>query len=85
MGETASSKINNTKNKQVYFNLDDEDELELYKKACKMNFSKWVKKQLARDSKVINRNNRNIVGEERVDIDREIVKIQNEEIDSMMI
>lgn len=84
MGETTNSKIN-SKTKPVYFNLDDEDELELYKKACGMNFSKWVKKQL-------NKNNRGVIRDtkdtevEKVDIDREIeVQKQNKEIDSMMI
>jgi len=41
------------KRKGVYFNLDDEDELLLYKKANEIkNFSKWVKKQLINDGVV---------------------------------
>jgi len=42
------------KRKGVYFNLDDEDELLLYKKANEIkNFSKWVKKQLVNDGIVV--------------------------------
>lgn len=85
MGETTNGKVN-SKTKPVYFNLDDEDELELYKKACQMNFSKWVKKQLInQNNKVGKRNDRDYVGEEKVDINREMINIQNKEIDSMMI
>ena len=87
MGETTNSKIN-SKTKPVYFNLDDEDELELYKKACGMNFSKWVKKQLNKNqnNKMAIRDDKNNVEVEKVNIDREIeVQKQNKEIESMMI
>lgn len=81
MGETTNSKIN-SKTKPVYFNLDDEDELKLYKKACKMNFSKWVKKQLSGDNKARKIETEKVVFD---DINREMQVMKNKEIDSMMI
>lgn len=94
MGETTNGKIiskpKKSTTKPVYFNLDDEDELELYRKACKMNFSKWVKKQLVnQNNKVGIRNDKTITGEEKAHINREMIDterdIQNKEIESMMI
>ena len=50
MGKSTGELTGRVKRKGVYFNLDDEDELLLYKKANEIkNFSKWVKKQLIND------------------------------------
>ena len=50
MGKSVGELTGRVKRKGVYFNLDDEDELLLYKKANEIkNFSKWVKKQLIND------------------------------------
>lgn len=79
MGETTNSKI-----KPVYFNLDDEDELELYEKACQMkNFSRWVKKQLNGNDKWNKKEEVKRV--EKIDTNTNLGIIKNEELDSMMI
>lgn len=66
----------NSKIRSVYFNLDDEDELRLYEKAGKMNFSKWVKKQL---------NGNTNQTKERIEIRDDKIEIENIEMDSMML
>jgi hypothetical protein len=76
MGQTTNSKIK-PKIRSVYFNLDDEDELRLYEKAGKINFSKWVKKQLSGNTN----QTKERVGN-RVD---KITTKENIEMDSMML
>jgi len=75
------------KRKGVYFNLDDEDELLLYKKANEIrNFSKWVKKQLINDGTVVKeskeRINENVLIQTRI-VERK--RVEKDELDDIMI
>jgi len=86
MGQKSNCKI-----KPVYFNLDDEDEKELYEKASKIkNFSRWVKKQINGNDKVAYDIQKEEVKRVHIE-DNEVVKenakdaIVNNEISSMMI
>jgi len=87
MGKSTGELTGRVKRKGVYFNLDDEDELLLYKKANEIrNFSKWVKKQLINDGSVIKESKERI--NEDVLIQTKIVerkRIEKDELDDMMI
>jgi len=71
------------KRKGVYFNLDDEDELLLYKKANEIkNFSKWVKKQLINDGVVIKEGIKDTVVE-HIKVERK--RTEKDELEDMML
>ena len=75
------------KRKGVYFNLDDEDELLLYKKANEIkNFSKWVKKQLVNDGIVVKELSEGIKEEGLIQtkaIERK--RMEKDELEDMML
>ena len=87
MGKSVGELTGRVKRKGVYFNLDDEDELLLYKKANEIkNFSKWVKKQLINDGSGVKESKERI--NEDVLIQTKIVerkRIEKDELDDMMI
>jgi len=87
MGKSTGELTGRVKRKGVYFNLDDEDELLLYKKANEIrNFSKWVKKCLINDGSVIKESKERI--KEDVLIQNKVVerkRIEKDELDDMMI
>ena len=71
------------KRKGVYFNLDDEDELLLYKKANEIkNFSKWVKKQLINDGVVVKEGIKETVVE-HIKVERK--RIEKDELEDIML
>jgi len=75
------------KRKGVYFNLDDEDELLLYKKANEIkNFSRWVKKCLINDGIVIKELSEGIKEEGLIQtkaIERK--RMEKDELEDMML
>jgi len=77
MGKSNGEITGRVKRKGVYFNLDDEDEAILYKKANEIrNFSKWVKKCLINDGvKEVN----------LVQNKSERKKIEKDDLDDIMI
>ena len=86
MGKSVGELTGRVKRKGVYFNLDDEDELLLYKKANEIrNFSKWVKKQLINDGVVIKETKEGIkeVVVEHIKVERK--RIEKDELDDIMI
>ena len=87
MGKSTGELTGRVKRKGVYFNLDDEDELLLYKKANEIrNFSKWVKKQLINDGTVVKeskeRINENVLIQTRI-VERK--RVEKDELDDIMI
>jgi len=78
MGKGTNENQSGVKRKVVYFNLEDEDELELFEKAIKKkNFSKWVKKHLQNDGA------QSSIVEQTKAIEEK--KIEKSDIDDMML
>jgi len=83
MGKSVGELTGRVKRKGVYFNLDDEDELLLYKKANEIrNFSKWVKKQLINDGVVIKEGIKETVVE-HIKVERR--RIEKDELEDIML
>lgn len=86
MGKSVGELTGRVKRKGVYFNLDDEDELLLYKKANEIkNFSKWVKKQLINDGVMIKEAKEGIKETvvEHIKVERK--RIEKDELEDMML
>jgi len=84
MGKSAGELNGRVKRKGVYFNLDDEDELLLFKKANEIkNFSKWVKKCLINDGVGIKEVK--VIKEGSLVNDKAKKRIEKDDIDDMMM
>ena len=81
VGKSTGELTGRVKRKGVYFNLDDEDELLLYKKANEIkNFSKWIKKQLINDGI-----KDSISGKDKVEQNRVKRKVEKDDLDDIML